>query len=565
MRQIKDQNLAQLLMQFRFIPQKHRRKQLDAAEQLLTAIDADKEYPFDFVCFRITGYHPKRLADQPLIKGSELSDDLRIFISKLSGRLARPVSQEKEKVYDIEQLAEACGVSTKTVHRWRKRGLLCRKFIFDDGIKRFGFLQSAVDRFFSKNPNLVSKAKAFGRLTDKDKQSIIKQARTLGARTNTSRHQIIKRIAEQTGRAHETIRYTIAAYEKVNPGRALFRKPAGVINPSEAAEIYRLFKQGTAIEELMDHFNRSKSSIYRLINLQRAKMVLARKIEYITSDEFFEEGAKEKILANPLDADTVSSRPTTRSFEPADDSLLPEYLQTLKNAPVFGRERELELFRRYNYVKYLAYVTRAQISLSRVSSTRLKQVENYLAEAETIKKMIIEANLRLVVGTAVKHTITGANLSDLVSEGNFALMRAVERFDYTKGFRFSSHASWAITKDLARKVPAESALAGKSRSTDFAGVHRDLRRTAAADLGAVDRAHRSLTQVIKDNLNEREQYVILHHFGLLGPPVKKEKKTLKQIGEDLGLSKERVRQIELVALQKLRHSLSPEQFELLTG
>jgi DNA-directed RNA polymerase sigma subunit (sigma70/sigma32) len=59
--------------------------------------------------------------------------------------------------------------------------------------------------------------------------------------------------------------------------------------------------------------------------------------------------------------------------------------------------------------------------------------------------------------------------------------------------------------------------------------------------------------------------VIINHFGLLGTLIRKEKKTLKQIGEDLGLTKERIRQIELVALQKLKHRLSIEEFELLTG
>jgi len=85
------------------------------------------------------------------------------------------------------------------------------------------------------------------------------------------------------------------------------------------------------------------------------------------------------------------------------------------------------------------------------------------------------------------------------------------------------------------------------------------------DFAAYEQARQSLAQVISNELTESEQHVILNRFGPIGLPIKKKTKTLKQIGEELGLSKERIRQIELTALQKLRQSLSSEEFELLTG
>jgi len=564
MRPIKSQNLAQLLMQLRFTPEKKRRKQLDAAEKLFAIIDKDKEYPFEFVCFRITGFHLKSTNEDELIKGYELLEDLRIFISKLSGRLARPVNEQSQKINSIEELATTVGVSTKTIYRWRKQGLVARKYIFDDGIRRFGFLQSTVDEFLSAHPELAGKAKNFTRLTDQQKQQIVKQAVKLAAGTNLSRYQIIDRLSAKTGKCHETIRYTLLNYENANPDKAIFKKSTGVIGPAQAAEIYRLFKQGCSIKELMTRFERNKSSIYRIINRRRAKVLLAKKIEFVANDEFLEHDAKERILAEPIDKSEPSA---LRNAEPIKltGSSLSEYLHTLTDAPVLNREDEVELFRRYNYLKFLACQSRSGIKLSHVSGTMLSKIESYLAQTEEIKRRIIEANLRLVVNVARKHTLSGANLLDLVSEGNISLMRAVEKFDYSRGFRFTTFASWAIAKDFARKIPDQIGRLGKATKASLANIHREMRTEDAADFAAIERAHQSLAQVIKDNLTKREQYVIMNRFGLVGPPIKKETKTLVQIGQELDLSKERIRQIELTALQKLRQSLSPEEFELLTG
>jgi RNA polymerase primary sigma factor len=564
MRPIKSHNLAQLLMQLRFTPEKKRRKQLDAAEKLFAIIDRDKEYPYEFVCFRITGFQPKSEIESELIKGDELLEDLRIFIFKLSGKLANPVTEQSQKIYGIEELAKTIGVSTKTIYRWRKQGLIGRKYIFDDGIRRLGFIQSTVDEFFATHPELAGKAKNFSRLTDQQKQQIIKQAVMLASGTNLSRYQIIDKISTKTGKCHETIRYTLLNYENEHPDKFIFKKSAGVITPAQAAEIYRLYKQGCSIKELMARFERNKSSIYRIINRRRAKALLGRKIEFVASDEFTEHDVKERILAKLI---KKSEQSVLENVEPIKltGSSLSEYLRTLTDAPVLNREEELELFRRYNYLKFLACQLRDGIKLSNVSGIMLKSIESYLAQADEIKRQIIEANLRLVVNIARKHTLSGANLLDLVSEGNISLMNAVEKFDYSRGFRFSTFASWAIAKNYARKIPDHIGRLDKATKASLANIHREMRTEDAADFAAIERAHHSLAQVIKENLTEREQYVIMNRFGLVGPPIKKETKTLVQIGLELDLSKERIRQIELTALQKLRQSLSPEEFELLTG
>jgi RNA polymerase primary sigma factor len=551
-------------MQLRYTPEKKRRKQLDAAEKLFAIVEKDKEYPFEFVCFRITGFHLKPETDTPLIKGDELLEDLRIFITKLSGRLAQPVTEQHQKIYTTQELAGAMNVSTKTIYRWRKRGLIARKYVFDDGVKRLGFLQSTVEGFLHANPDMVSQAKGLTRLTARQKQQIVTEATKLSAGTSLSRHQIINRISAKMGKSHETIRYVLLNYEQAHPDRPVFKKSTGTIEPAQAAEIYKLYKQGCGIKELMERFDRNRSSIYRLINRRRAKALLAKKIEFAPSDDFLKDDAEETILAEPLELEEKPHMIPIEPFEFAGESLLPEYMRILKDTPVLSREREIELFRRYNYLKFLAHKKRIGMRPTNASGITLRQIESHLTEAEEIRRRIVEANLRLVISIAAKHTGAGMDFTELVSKGNFALINAVEEFDYTKGFRFGRLASLNIAKEYA-KLSGQSVRRIRTKAGSRQEIKRRFETTLARDVASSEKSRRSLNQIIKNELNEREQYIIMNRFGLVGSPIRKETKTLKQIGEDLGLTKERIRQIELIALQKLRQSLSSEEFELLTG
>ncbi|MHC4758315.1 MAG: helix-turn-helix domain-containing protein, partial [Planctomycetota bacterium] len=431
MRTIQTKLLNELLVQLRFTPLEKRQKEVDSVEELLSIIKPEKEYPFEFICFKITGYHPKTEVGKELIKGDVLAEDLRIFISKLSSEVGSHVRQQREKVYTLEELAEKFNVSTKTINRWRKRGLVARKFLNDDYKKRLGFLQSSVDKFLEQNPDLVSNAKDFRRLSEKERYLIIKRALDLGSEKGSSRHQVIETIAKELGRSHEAIRYTIVSYEQHNQDKKLFEKSAGVISPTQAKEIYKLYLQGVSVPELMSRFERTKSSIYRIIQTRRAKAILVKKIDFIASDEFMEEGAREKILGKSIDISQTKKSRISTAMDLEEDSL-PQYLETLKRTPLLKRERELELFRRYNFLKYLVCIERVGIKPSMASSKKLNEISGYLSDAEKIKNMIIESNLRLVVSIANRHTVKGGNLPDLISEGNMSLMNAVEKFDYTR-------------------------------------------------------------------------------------------------------------------------------------
>ncbi len=117
MRRIKDPRIAELLMQLRFTPHRKKRQQLDAAERLIGTIEPQKEYPFDFVCFKITGFAPKPVSAEPPIKGDELLADLHSFVSRLSAEAAAPASMQKLRSASFENAPPPGAVKGAPVYR----------------------------------------------------------------------------------------------------------------------------------------------------------------------------------------------------------------------------------------------------------------------------------------------------------------------------------------------------------------------------------------------------------------------------------------------------------------
>lgn len=217
LRQLRDQ-------QVRFAPREKKLEQVDLAEQLLNEIDAQRSYTYEYVCFRITGFRPEEAA-KDLLNGEDVRHDLRLFIEDVSDAANVRVEDVPEPVRTVDQLGEMFNISTKTVARWRQRGLVSRRFIFD-GRKRVGFLQSSVDRFVNNNREQVERGARFSQLSDHEKDEIIHRARRL-ARAGGCPSDITRRIAQHMNRSVETIRYTLKEFDNKHPEMAIFPGKSG--------------------------------------------------------------------------------------------------------------------------------------------------------------------------------------------------------------------------------------------------------------------------------------------------------------------------------------------------
>ena len=181
----------------------------------------------------------------------------------------------------------------------------------------------------------------------------------------------------------------------------------------------------------------------------------------------------------------------------------------------------------------------------------LDEIDSLLKQATRIRDLLINANMRLVVNIAKKHTAPGDSLFEVISDGNVSLMKAVEKFDYTRGFKFSTYASWAIMKNFSRSLPDEKVrrdrfLTGQEEIFD---LRADLRSNESDLLSQQARATESVHGLL-EQLDPRERAIIRLRAGLESDMPRG--LTLAEIGNRFGITKERVRQLHARSMRKLR-------------
>lgn len=466
-----------------------------------------------------------------------------------NSRLTEPVD---ERVLTVSDLARMFNVSTKTVSRWRDDGLASGCFDIN-GRQRVGFLKSSVERFVAQNPERVRRGASFSQLTEDERAEIIERARSL-ASAGQSPRAVMKQVAKSMNRSVETVRATIKRFEARQPESRVFEDSSG--NPSERTQnrIYRQFCRGASVEALAADFERPAAQIHRILKRKRLERVEQLPLDFIPSPEFERPDAEGTILG-PM---PQPERPPRKVRAPSG---LPPYLASLYEFPLLTKEQEVHLFRKYNCAKYLAGKLRQQLDPKRPSGKLLKEIERLYQLAVDTKNQIMQANLRLVVAIMKKHVAQSDTFHDLISDGNMSLMKAIDKFDYTRGFKFSTYATWAIKRNYAghyvRQVKqADRFRNGHEETLDGATAYR---ADQFAEEAAQER-HEAAVGKILDCLDVRERGIIERRFGL---GESQEPQTLKEIGEDLNVSKERVRQIETRALGKLREAARDHDLKVL--
>ncbi len=534
----------------------------DAAEGLLEILDPHREYPYEFVVYRLTGYRPPTgIAGEPMSYKS-LGGDLLLLILDICDSTNLSTEDYPESVYDTPALAQRFNVSSKTIQRWCRGGLVARRLVFPDGRRRVAFLESSVRRFSHDRRGQLTRSGRFTQMTEGQRQDIIRRARRMAEFCPCTLSDVVRRLAGRIGRAKETIRHTIRKHDAEHPDQAIFPRLARArrLSDQEKLAIYRGFLRGVPAQALAMRYHRTRGSVYRVINDMRAQRLLERPIRYVHNPQFDLPNADEQIINSAADAGFADGHTSDELAHAEMPKNLPPYLKTLYEVPLLSAAQERDLFRLYNYLKYKADKLRGKLDLNRIRTTQLREIEQLLLQANVAKNKMVRANLRLVVSIAKKHVGGVQNLFELISDGNVSLMMAVEKFDYSRGNRFSTYASWAIIRNFARSVPRE-----RYQLDRFATGHDGILDVAAGmqtyDPNDVNPSElRESIDVVLAQLNPRERAVLIEHYGL---DERNTPFTFDQLGRHMGISKERVRQIEIQALKKLRSILRPKRADLM--
>ena len=442
--------LADLTRQLLVAPKGKRIEQVRRAERLHDELDAARNYPFDFINYRITGYHSE--SEDAVLVGEAVLPDLRLMIDSLSRSVGMPRRAGGPMVLAAE-LAATLNVSTKTVERWRRIGLRWRWVEPEraGGRKQVVFTREAVDHFLERHADRVDRARRFSKMSDHQRAELLERARQLASDPDMSHFRTARRLARETGRAIETIRLLLEQHDREHPDNKVFTDHTGPLTSRQKQVIARAHRMGVPIDRITGRFRRSKATIQRIIRQRRAADLKSRRIDSVASPTFARKDADE-VLLRP-EPPPPQTPPPVVGLDTALASV-PEELRVIYDQRSMHAERIESLVVRMNYLKFKAAKLCHDLHRYDPTEKDLNLVEAYLEQAAAIRDRLVRANLSHVLVVARQHQSgqeeeSNTRLTDLLEIGNDELFRAIDTYDAAHGQTLESYLTWLLKRRYA--------------------------------------------------------------------------------------------------------------------
>ena len=278
--------MYELALQIKRAPEKIRRKQIEAAEELLLDLDEGSLYPLDYVVYRITQYRSDSL-EQPMIVGNALIGDIVSLIAIIS----RTLGTSSEGMFTVAQAADYLTVSTRTLSRLRQEGLVFYWVVDSNGRRRLGCTEEMLQTFKERKNERLTSASHFSRLSNEERKKIIASALEYKGSGRTL-NDVALEIANETGRGHETIRGLLQSDARAN--ELLPHSPP--LSKFDARVIDRARRIGISWETLTQRYGRTVDALRKAVARQRATKLKQLKINYVELEVFSRGDAEEVIL-----------------------------------------------------------------------------------------------------------------------------------------------------------------------------------------------------------------------------------------------------------------------------
>ncbi|MHC4994380.1 MAG: sigma-70 family RNA polymerase sigma factor [Planctomycetota bacterium] len=283
------------------------------------------------------------------------------------------------------------------------------------------------------------------------------------------------------------------------------------------------------------------------------KQILSEEMDYVEDERFPRSNGYKKIFE---EAPEIPA-PNTSWYHPVMEDLSSNRAAKSVVNVVLTAEQERALFLKFNYARYRVARLRKKIGSKPVTDEQARELIKWYDLSCTLRDQIAQSNLALVLAMAKRVRHSEMDFAELISEGNMALLRSIDKFNVSRGFKFSTYACRSILKAFSRSGMKHSqyrqlfptdfdpALERSDFSRRKNDTHED---DCAEEAGRIVRTNEA-------ELTEVEQQVIQYRFALDSEDRDAKQLTLEQVGQIVGLTKERVRQIQNKALEKIRNSL----------